>query len=264
MQEDVTAYFLYIIFTRRRVQPFFVPIFIWKKSGETYLKICGVTMLYTMVKIKQFKKGHSKVVDKLNKITKKVIAMIPEKKYAGTTLGNSFSSISSSWSELMMCGPIQGVNFSERIGRKIRISGYEVRGVLTEGSVDGIADDIYNNVRIVIGLYNAGSQFPLTDASTSINHPIESMLNTKGRLIKKYYDKYIGLTTTGKGATGYCPTMKSITIRKFFKKPIVVEYGTDTNVYGDKMLIMSMISDSIGVPNPGFTCGYFRVWYTDS
>lgn len=198
------------------------------------------------------------------KVQKALVELQPEKKYAGIDLLNSFASISSSWSEIMMCGPSQGVNFSERIGRKIRISGYEVRGVLTEGSVDGIADDLYNNVRIVIGLYNAGSQTPLGDATTSINAPIEPMLNTRGRLIKKYHDKYLALETTGAGQTGYCPSMKNLSIKKFFKKPIVVEYGTDTNVYGDKMLIMSMISDSVGVPNPGFTCGYFRVWYTDS
>lgn len=175
----------------------------------------------------------------------------------GLTAGG-LSSISSIYNELNICNPAQGDTSSTRTGRRIKIKSVELRGVIAQGSNDGTANDSYNVLRMVLGIYDGTSDTPLT--GTSLNSPITKELNNHIRRI--LVDRYIPLNSVGKGTNGYIPTIKNVRIYK--KLNTLIEYADDTTTYPNKRLILSFQSDSGVVVNPGFVCGYVTVRYEDA
>jgi len=189
-----------------------------------------------------------------------------ENKHLGDSLDNTFDSLPNTWTELNVCNPAQGDTAQSRTGRQIKIKSIEIRGVIVQASVESALDEPYNTVRVVLGLYNT-SDTPLADSGTTIDGFVTTNLSTRAYLIKKYLDKYIamGVSSTEKGGgDGYAPTVRTFKYFKRFKKPIVVMYGDDTTDYPNKRLILSMVSDSSVVPNPGFYHGYYLCTFEDA
>lgn len=183
------------------------------------------------------------------------------------TLVGTWGSVGTTWIEADVSSMSQGDTLANRDGRKIAISGFEFRGILAQGSNEVAIDDAYNCFRIVLGLYQGiGGITPLASAGTTLNTSISKDSGTRGTLLRKLYDKYIALNVqaTEQGAgDGYAPQVRTVNYYKKFKTPITVTYGDDTVNQPDKRLVLSMISDSGAAINPGFVCGYYRIYAKD-
>lgn len=191
-----------------------------------------------------------------------------ENKQVTVSMNATFSAITTTWTEADLCNITQGVTGPARIGRKVKLCSLEINCVIAEGAAEILTDDPYNVVRCMVALWSgAAGTTPLATAGTTINAPIRKNLGTRNYLIKKYLDKYIGLqvTSTEKGGgDGYTPQLKNIKYYKKFKKPILITWGDDTTTYPDKRLMISMISDSSAVTNPGIIAGYAVMTYEDA
>ena len=183
-----------------------------------------------------------------------------------TNMRSVFPSISSIWTERPLFAVSTGTSEDARTGGKLKIKSVEIDGILAAGASETLADDPYNVVRIILGLYRGTVTNPLTTAGATIDSAITPYLNTGGNMIAKYMDRYIPLTITSteKGdGDGYTPGLYHFKYKKYFKKGIVIDcQGTGASPY-NKMLTLSLISDSDVVPNPGFIRGWMRCTFED-
>lgn len=217
------------------------------------------------------KSGKSKTrvtVRRVHNIVKRALDTNTEDKETSVTMASGFSSIGNTWAEYNPFPIAQGVQRSQRVGNRIRLKSLELRGTIVAGAVESALDDPWNVVRIVIGLYNLTNttNTPMTYATIGINDPI-SPSRLLGNLVKKiYYDKYIPLQVTGSaksGSVGYAPTVRAWQFKKYFKN-VFINY-IDTGITNpNQQVFISMISDSSGVPNPGFTLGWIRAVFEDA
>lgn len=222
------------------------------------------------------------MVSKTKKTTKKTATVSKAvKKYVAKKLDNAIedkfniidmtagglTSIPSTWVEVNGVNPAQGTAKNQRIGTKIRVKSIEVNAVLAQGSGGVLTDDPYNIMRIVIGKYTGQTATPLATAGITINQPIKKdWSDARGTLIQKYVDRYIPLevaSTEKGGGDGYTPALAKFKYFKRFKN-FVITYNDDTINYPNARLIMSVISDSGAVTNPGFVAGYAVVRYEDA
>lgn len=222
------------------------------------------------------------MVSKTKKTTKKTATVSKAvKKYVAKKLDNAIedkyniidmtagglTSIPSTWVEVNGVNPAQGIAKNQRIGTKIRVKSIEVNAVLAQGSGSVLTDDPYNIMRIVIGKYTGQTATPLATAGITMHQPIKKdWSDARGTLIQKYVDRYVPLevqSTEKGGGDGYTPALKSFRYYKRFKN-FVITYNDDTNNYPNQRLIMSVISDSGAVTNPGFVAGYTVVRYEDA
>lgn len=190
-----------------------------------------------------------------------------ENKIISDRLVTNFSSVSNTWSELPIMLVAQGTGNNQRIGNQIRLKSIELNGVIAQGSSASPADDIYNVMRIVIAAWSGSTvTTPLQSAAVGLDAVIRRTNAPQG-LLKKYHDKYIPLTvasTTDNAGNGYCPNLRKFKYFKVFKKPLLIDFGAATTLTPDKRVIVSMLSDSFGIPNPGFITGYWAVSYEDA
>lgn len=198
----------------------------------------------------------------------KAIDAAHEDKMRNVSMVTDFGAITSTWTEIVCNTIAQGDEVNQRSGRRIRIKSLHIDGVICTGASQAALDDPYNVVRLVIGLYQQGTtNTPLTTGLASLTAPINSVVSTDGRIIKKYYDKFIPLqvTSTEKGdGDGYTPQLKRIKYYKHWRKGIIVDYnGAASNVY-NKLLCISMLSDSAAAPSPGFIAGYWVMRFEDA
>lgn len=196
-------------------------------------------------------------------IVKKQIDKAIEDKYTTSALTDTWASVNTIPTEKDLCNPAQGTTSITRIGRKIRLKSVEVNGVLAQGSTGTLSDDPYNVFRVILGLYTGSSTTPLS--SLALTAPLMKD-STGGQLLKsKLYDEYIPLTvvsTEKGGGDGYTPALKKFKLYKKLNK--VITWADDTTTYPDTRLIMSCISDSTVVVNPGFITGYVIVRWEDA
>lgn len=220
-----------------------------------------------MVRYSKFKKRTFKKKYNAKALIRREIDKRLELKTVANTLSADFESVSNDWAEVTTSAPAQGTSETQRIGRRISLRSIEIRGVLASGASEAALDDAYNVVRIIIALWNGSSESPLDEIVLPMDSILQKDLNSRGLLIRKYYDKYIPLpiTSTEKGGgDGYTPSVKRFNYYKRFKKPIDIDFGDDTIAYPNKRLVISMVSDSTASPNPGFVNGYWAVKYTDA
>ena len=191
-----------------------------------------------------------------------------EDKMINASLVTGFGAVSTTWTEVVTNAIAAGTESNQRTGRRIKLKSLHIDGVIAAGCSENVLDDPYNVVRMVIGLYTQGTtNTPLTTGLASLTAPINNIATCNGRLIKKYYDKFIPLevTSTEKGdGDGYTPGLRRIKYYKHWKKGIIVEYnGTESSAY-NKLLVISMLSDSAAASSPGFVAGYWVLRYEDA
>lgn len=217
-------------------------------------------------------KSTRKATGKVSKAVKKYVAktldnQIEDKFNIIDMTAGGLSSIPSTWVEVQGVNPAQGLAKNNRIGTKIRVKSIEVNAVIAQGSGGVLTDDPYNIMRIVIGKYSGQTTTPLATAGVTINQPIKKdWTSGRGTLIQKYVDRYVPLmvaSTEKGGGDGYTPALKRFKYYKRFKN-FVISYNDDTTNYPSQRLIMSLISDSAAVTNPGFVAGYALVRYEDA
>lgn len=204
----------------------------------------------------------------IRRMVKNIIDRNVENKQTTGNMVSSFSSLTSTWTEIDPTNIIQGTSGNTRIGRKIKVKGLEIKCVISSGANELLTDDPYNVVRIVIGIWNgSGGASPLGTALTTIDAPIRKQLGTRNFLIKKLLDRYVTLmvTSTEKGGgDGYTAGLRLFKYYHKFRKPLTITWGDDTATYPDRRLIISMVSDSSAITNPGVIRGYFVMSYEDA
>lgn len=188
-----------------------------------------------------------------------------ENKFDYGALATVFTSIGSTWSELPFGLIGRGTEVNKRIGNSITVKSIQLEMVIVGGAVNSVADDARNTIRMVLASWDGDTNQPLGTASWSMDYPIRSTLGpSANNMIKKYYDKYITLPSPGPDDTGYIPGMRKVSYYKYFKKGYKMNFADATADHPDKKLILSMISDSSVIPNPGVTNGYFVITYEDA
>lgn len=202
---------------------------------------------------------------------RRVVQTITEHKRVEYTAISLYSSIGASWVENDLASVVvQGTsNVGHRIGAKIGITSFHVKGTIYGGAVGGVtADDLYNTIRMAI--YTTKNQTggsvvnPLLSSSPAITQhtPIRKE-NVKG-LTRVYRDKFMTFQGNPVDADTAAPQGRNIDLFLKFKRPIVVTYDAASGVYhNDVHLYLSFISDSGSIPNPGFTTGWITLNYID-
>lgn len=221
-----------------------------------------------MYRKKTYKKYKLQKVPKSvkNYVDRKLDTTVEEKRLP-TDLKVAFGSIGTMWTERTLFQVSQGVKNSERIGNRIRVKSIEIKGIVSQSSAESALDEPYNVLRIVLGHYKGSAVTPLTLGGAGLNTPITKHENTGATLIKKYMDKYIPLTavsTEKGGGDGYTPSLKQVKYYKRFKKGKIIEFMNHTTGTYNGMFVLSMLSDSSAIPNPGFVAGYMIVTYDDA
>lgn len=189
-----------------------------------------------------------------------------ENKFAyGSLVVAPFISVTTTWSEQAFGLIGRGTEVNRRIGNSITVKSIQLEMVLVGGANNSIVDDVRNTIRIILASWDGDTNTPLGTASWNMDYPLRSTLcPSASNMLKKYYDKYITITSGGADDTGYIPGMRKVSYYKFFKKGFKMNFADATENYPDKRLILSMISDSSTIPNPGVTSGYFVITYEDA
>jgi len=197
-------------------------------------------------------------------IVKNQIAKSQEWGHFTRSMVDEFGSVPNSWLEYDLCSQItEGDDVMNRQGREIRIGSLEIKGIMSAAAVGGVGDDLVNQMRLCIALWNGSATTPLETSGVDLETPIMKSDLAGNQLIKKYVDKFIPLNTTCQGrANGYVPEYKTFKYYKKFKEPIVVKFSSNAGTYPDKKLMVSFISDSSAVTNPGFVSGYMNLRFT--
>lgn len=188
-----------------------------------------------------------------------------ENKYKSVLLPTTYGSVSNTWIETNMTNTTQGLDtVNNRIGRTINVLSLEIKGVVANGDNETAADDSFNVMRIVIGLFDGRYTTPLASSSILISDIIK--VSTTRGLIRKYYDKYVALNvaSTEKGSgDGYAPQVKNFKYFKRFKNLKITAHESGTSFY-NKFINVAMISNSSAIVNPGFVAGYICMVYEDA
>ena len=158
-----------------------------------------------------------------------------------------------------------GADLNHRIGRKIAVTSFYLDGVLQGGQSNLAADDAFNTIRFVLGLWRERAPCTLNGLN------ISSMINKSGyavtggvSLIRKYRDFKVILSTPGADSTGYLPAVRKFKIYVKFRRPINIMFpATTATTTQNKFLILSVISDSVAPPNPGFISGTYSLSWFD-
>ena len=140
--------------------------------------------------------------------------------------------------------------------------------VIAQGSSQLLTDDAYNVVRIVVAVWKGNTgQTPMTSAGAAMNTPLIQVALNGMDLERVLMDKYIPLTVTGneKGSgDGYTPMLKNVQFYHKWTKAQNIYFGDNGNLLPDRRVVVSMLSDSAGSPNPGFLCGYLLARWEDA
>lgn len=202
-----------------------------------------------------------RIKSEVNKVVHKNI----ENKEIIHRLTGTFGSVPNGWTELSLANIAQGITDSTRIGRQIRVKSIDINAVVAGGAVTAAGfDDTHNTIRVILGLYHETST-PLASGGGDINDYYNKDNMTKGKMIIKLLDKFILLPARAVSSSGnYIPDLKPFKYHKYWKNGLLITWGDDTQNNPQKTLVLSMFSDSTGVPNPGILQGYCRIMYEDA
>lgn len=191
-----------------------------------------------------------------------------EDKYYSRTLITNFSSIGSTYIEQDLTNIVRGDQPFQRIGSEVMIRSVQFIGTLVSGAQNTVADDRYNTVRCVLGLYNTAyaGLTPLTSSGFGGSGDTLQWINKKNCTLLnwKLWDKVTVLSTQGVDYVGVVPGIRLLKFYKKFKRPIRIRFYDDNPGTKNQSLILSCVSDSVAVPNPGFTAGTVTIRYEDA
>jgi len=217
-------------------------------------------------KYKRYAKKYGKktVAPAIKSYVHRAITRNIETKVKEYQLSNTWGSVSTNWVENAIEGGIgQGEAGNERIGRSIQITEIELKGVLMNGVSNLITDDNRNLFRLVIGIWD-NSTTPCQAVPVLMWEKVTKALNSEGNIMRILYDKTFSLCAVGRDSTGYLPMTRNVYYKKRFKPALKITWSDDTSDYPDKRLVVSMMSDSAAVSNPGFITGFLNLSYNDA
>lgn len=203
------------------------------------------------------------------KRVKRIAQRTHELKYVTTTLGN-WNAVGSAATTIALktqMGLTQSTGAqSSIIGREVTIHSIWLRGTLVGGNTGLITDDWFNSFRIVLASFVPGT-LTTWSAGMTVNSYLGKVNGLGVDTLKyKIWDKKYMLHTAGgdPDGAGYIPMPKFVSLYKRFKNGLKIKFRDDALTLPDQELMLSMVSDSTAVPNPGFVDGFLRVTYTDA
>lgn len=216
-----------------------------------------------------------KRLGRLTKQPKKVKVPVPVKKFVHRALDKSkedhevelnlngiYSSIANAWIETDLTDIAEGDDaVANRTGREIKIKYAFLDANLVGGQVNGVTDDAYDNIRMVLALWDSTSATPLASNGAVLDSLIQKNRAWGRGLSRKLYDRFVLLQTPGKDSSGYIPAVRHI--RFFIPINKIIKYNSTAGTTANQKLIFSCRSDSIAVPNPGFVFGKLVVHFED-
>lgn len=181
-----------------------------------------------------------------------------EVKYIGSVLTGNFASVSTAGAlQDLGTNIAEGSEMNQRVGRTITLRSLDVFGTLLGGQVNLVGDDSHNTVRIVVfegqpGLVAAGINWTLNTVADP------RTINGCSRILS---DRFYKLVSPGRDSTGYVPAEQLVK----FSVPLsgqMIFSGAAAGTQSGRTIYMYMVTDSAGVPNPGFSTGVASLsWY---
>lgn len=161
-----------------------------------------------------------------------------------------WSSIGNAWQEYDPFSQIDvGNDYYQRGGRQIYCDRLEIRATLIGGQSNLATDEAYNAFRIVVASYKGGigAITPLATAAQQLHWPISRNAAAVDRV---YYDETYMLRSPGRNSTGFMPATKELRL----SIPIgrVYNFAGSLPATNFDHIVVSAISDSAAIPNPGF------------
>jgi hypothetical protein len=190
---------------------------------------------------------------------------------AGLNYGNS-ASISAAGSWYQVGGLVEGLDRINRIGRTIRIHGFEIKAHVEAAQETLLFSGDYNNcVRFV--LYRPSSLMLPTSGTTNqifpVGDPITS-LPSLDYIDEVYFDKEVnvqtqlGPNTSGSGGATYTNYAQNLFESIKFTPPLGVTYtGTAATSVESPGLLLGCVADSSSAPNPSASVS-FRIFFEDA
>jgi len=230
------------------------------------LKIRKIEMkrrMYNRDKARRLKrKGEGTVAT----IVKREIRKQSESHFYAPALSATFGSVSTAWVETDMLGVIAGgAQAYERVGRKVMLESVRLHGVLLGGAVSGIADDAFNVFRLVCYVSKTAgtgaARTPLQTLGYNASFPINK--DQLPGFHTMVWDQMFGLTNQPYGAGSAAPANKEVDLFHRFNPPLEIDYYSAAQHTNSTQLYLAMISDSVGIPNPGFAMGFWQIRFRD-
>jgi hypothetical protein len=188
----------------------------------------------------------------------------------GVSLGNT-STIPNNGQHYNICAIAEGSDRVHRVGRSLKLKGFEMRAVVEAGKENLLfAGDINNIVRFM--LWRPRSTDPITSSTTITNNlfpvgdPITAIPDADD-VAEIYFDKTVAVRSTyGPNSTGSGTatiTQWQALVHESVKMNVPVMYtNTGAANVGDGQVILSVWSDSSATPYPSASCS-FRVLFED-
>jgi hypothetical protein len=179
-----------------------------------------------------------------------------ELKSGGYSLTTNYSSISTTPTVVDVTLKIaSGTGFADRIGRNVHLSHIIVNGQLCGGQTGLGTDDFRNVVRLSVMSYAPGTVIAGYNISSLLDPRTTLGLN------RTLFDRVYALESQGKDTLGYLQAYTQVAFRVNVNKDII--YGADGAAAGNPQILFTAVSDSLAVPNPGFTAGTIQWFFTD-
>lgn len=174
------------------------------------------------------------------------------------------TSISSTWQDYDVNYMWNNMQLGGRTSLRVAITSLRFDGVLQGGQAAGPLDDFYNTVRIVVAkwrsqYYDATTPWVVKNGWT-VDSQIVRKWNDLG-LQRVYMDRRFVLEPlmNETGGDGYVPNSYRVRFHLKFRKPLVLNWpqaGAPGPVVPQMPhLLISSVSDSGAIPNPGFVSG---------
>jgi hypothetical protein len=179
-----------------------------------------------------------------------------ETKYFTINASNVLPSITSaSQTYSPLTNLTQGTEFTQRVGRSIKVKELRLSTWFIGGQGGIATDDAFNCLRLVVCRMSVGKTLTL-----SLAQPLDPRL--QDGLGHVYYDRQVTLISPGPSGVGYQPAVKEyeLTLPMNYTQDFLgAGAGTLTNEY----LAIVAVSDSGVGPHPGMLQGLLTVIYED-
>ncbi len=149
--------------------------------------------------------------------------------------------------------------FSQRVGRRIRVTKVRFRGQFLGAQTNSVADDPYNTMRVTLIRCLPGTTF----SSYTVDNALDLRFSTSAGLLEVLYDRTVVLNVNAKDSTGYVAAAKEWEF--CVDCNVIVDYGgTGAAAPINQELVLYAVSDSGAIANPGFSsASTYAVEYVD-
>jgi len=147
----------------------------------------------------------------------------------------------------------QGTDWSQRIGRRVKVTKLSITGALHGGQSNLATDDSLNVVRISVVVGVQGTAYSTYTVSSQLRPELQE------GLVRVLYDNRFPLPVSARDSVGYIPSLRYLNIDVTVDHTVLFN-GTGAGDVSSTTVTLLMISDSLLPTNPGFVSGNYT-WY---